>query len=84
MEQMSAKTVFDVNTRFGIHYVDANKWLATALECDGNDLLEALRKALVCAKLAEEAAYEHSVMEKIAAANLINTINTIKAVLTNG
>lgn len=77
---MSAKTVFDVNTRFGIHYVEANKWLATALECDGNELLGTLQKALVSARLAEDAAYEHNVMEKIAAANLVNTINTLKQV----
>jgi len=77
---MSAKTVFDVNTRFGIHYVEANKWLATALECDGNELLATLQKALVSARLAEDAAYEHNVMEKIAAANLVNTINTLKQV----
>ena len=73
-------TVELVTTSFSHHFIEANAFLAYALEADGTKMLQFLTTALICAKDAEKAAYEHSVVEKIAAANLINTINTIKAV----
>jgi len=70
----------EYTTVFSRALVRANIALVKALEADGTEMHKQFNIATIYAKVAEDMAYEHSVGEKIAAANLINTINTIKAV----
>ena len=67
-----------VTTTFSRRLIEANAWLAEALEVDGNSMFELLNTAHNVARECQDAAYEHSLAEKLVAANLISTIDAVR------